>query len=310
MSTCGTHGASLWAAGADVPFKEIERAFQQTPAGAGQFPARALTATVVVISAHDRLLEAAGALDALAGTSALRVVLISGGDDPAPRARMCGQAIALEGLQPGFFNNAVAALRLSSLPTLVWWRGAPGDSLEGVAELSDRVVLDAEDPQDTWAQARRLFGRTAISDIRWTRLTRWRALMAHFFDIPEVRHAGGSFDRLEMAGADVYSMRLFAGWLSSALGWRGRVSIDMRELPGAAPLESVRLVEGGYELSLALAPSRACVQTTAKVRGREGATRTVALGDQGLTALIAEELRVRSRDLAFEQAVAALEELR
>jgi len=32
----------------------------------------------------------------------------------------------------------------------------------------------------------------------------------------------------------------------------------------------------------------------------------VSLGNQGLAALIGEELRIRSRDLAFERAVAAV----
>ena len=96
-------------------------------------------------------------------------------------------------MKPQFLNNAVAALRLSSLPTLVWWRGGSVDALEGVAELADRVVLDDDQPEATWARAVTLFEDSAFSDLRWARLTEWRALMAHFFDIPEVLAAAEIF---------------------------------------------------------------------------------------------------------------------
>ena len=52
-----------------------------------------------------------------------------------------------------YLNNAVAALRLSSLPTAVWWRGGNPEMLEGVANLADRMILDAEEPADVWARA-------------------------------------------------------------------------------------------------------------------------------------------------------------
>ena len=58
---------------------------------------------------------------------------------------------------------------------------------------------------------------------------------------------------------------------------------------------------------LQLASSGTCVKTAAHVEGHAGASRTVALGDQTLAALIAEELRIRSRDLAFERALVAAE---
>ena len=264
---------------------------------------------MIVVGAQDRLVEAAAALETLTAGS-VRAILISEGDDPAPPARVLGSAcaaVAFIGLTPGYFNNAVAALRLSSLPALVWWRGGREQSLEAVAELSDRLVLDVEDPQGVWAQAGRLFDRTAISDLRWTRLTRWRALMAHFFDIPDVRRAAPSFDRLEMAGDDLHAMRLFAGWLSSALGWRGQ--LDLREGPGTSTLTRVRLSGPDLALELAVAPSGRCVQTTVRADGRADVSRMVAPGDHSLPALLAEELRVRSRDLAFEHALQALPEV-
>ena len=95
--------------------------------------------------------------------------------------------VSIGGLRPEYVNNAIAGVRLSSLPTVVWWRGGRPEGLDGVATLADRVVLDAEDPWPLWARTPPLFEHTAFTDMRWARLTRWRAAMAHFFDLPEVR---------------------------------------------------------------------------------------------------------------------------
>ena len=296
----------LLPAGVEVPFAEMSKALDRLGTGKRKATARAQTATLVVIGAGPRLREAAVALERLTASAGVRAILISEGTNPSPPARVFEHVVALEGLRTEYLNNAVGTLRLSSLPTLVWWRGDSPDSLQGLAALADRLVLDVDDPTAVWPAVAGLLERTAVSDLRWTRLTRWRALMAHFFDIPEVRAVAGRFDRLEIAAGDVHAGRLFAGWLASCLDWQGRVAIDIEHVAGGSPIERVRLGGGAQQVTLEMAPSRECVETTARVEGHAGATRIVPLGDQSLAALIAEELRVRSRDIAFEQALAAL----
>ncbi len=51
-----------------------------------------------------------------------------------------------------------------------------------------------------------------------------------------------------------------------------------------------------------------CLETAVSVRGHTGVSRVVPLGAQSVTALLNEELRIRSRDIAFERAVHALVE--
>ena len=293
----------------EVPFAEIESALARLgQPSRGQAGPRALTATIVVIGPLERLFEAADALEQLSDRAGIRAILVSLGDDPAPSVRLAGHAVAIEGLTPEFVDNAVAALRLSSLPTLVWWRGGDALTLDAVARLADRLVLDVEDPEPGWRRVAALAEHTAVSDLRWTRLTRWRALMAHFFDVPEVLAMASSFQRLELAGSDRPTLRLFAGWVTSALK-NPRWSIDIRagavREPVQHPIERVRLSNGAQELLLCLAASATCVETAAHVEGHAGASRIVARGDQGLAALVAEELRIRSRDLAFERALAS-----
>jgi hypothetical protein len=291
--------------GVEVPFAEIERALGRAGVDDGKrAPGRALTATLVVVGPHARLAEAARAVEQLTDAG-VRPILISDGTNPAPTVRVLDHAIALQGLRPDYLNNAVAALRLSSLPTVVWWRGGAPEMVDGVASLADRLVLDDEEPGAVWARADLLAGRTATSDIRWARLTRWRALMAQFFDIPEVRHAAGSFDRLSIEGADRHAARLYAGWLSSSLGWTSPVAIDLRPGSAKAPIERIEFGNGSQALTLCLGASGRSVETAARVEGHTAVSRVVSLGAQSLAGLIGEELRIRSRDFAFERAVAA-----
>ena len=298
-------GEHLLPTGVEVSFADIESALSshssdETKRAAGM----ALTATIVVAGPSPRLVEAAKALSELTDVG-VRTVLISYGDNPEPAVRVLRQTVSLEGLPSKYLNNAVAALRLSSLPTLVWWRGGNADTLKGLAALSDRLVLDAEEPREVWTSVEILAEHTAVSDLRWTRLTRWRALMCHFFDIADVRAAASGFRRLRIEGSDLYAARLFAGWLASALQWGEGVAPDLREKPGASPIDLVVLGDGTQELTLRLAANQTCVESAARVQGLAPASRIVSLGDQGLAALLGEELRIRSRDLAFERAVAA-----
>ena len=292
-------GGRLLPDGVDASFAGIEPAMSATR----RTRPRALTATVVVIGTAARLQEPAGALANLGDDAGVRTILIAEGDSASPAVRVSEQAVALTGMTPRFLDNAVAALRLSSLPTLVWWRDGSPDALERLAHLADRLVLDVEDPSAVWPRVPALCRLAAVSDLRWTRLTRWRALMAHFFDVVEVSAA--TFRTLAIESADPFAARLFAGWMTSSLGWTDDVKIELRDSPRGAPLEQVRLAGDGQELTLALAPRGTCVRTAAQIEEHSRSSRSVSIGDQSLAGLVAEELRIRSHDTAFERAVAA-----
>lgn len=293
--------------GVELSFADINSTLGRRPEEQGNRPqGRALAATVVTVGPDARLNEAARALDRLRTHTAVRAILISVGNEANPVPRRAGDTVALSGLQPSFVNNAVAALRLSSLPTIVWWRGGrqPGVLLD-LAHLADRVVLDDEEPMSAWRRAVALFDKAAFSDLAWTRLTRWRTLMANFFDIPEVRAASPRFDRLRITGADPIAARLFAAWISASLHRSRAIETEIVAGASGACIEEIRFGDGEERLLLRLAPSGSCVQTSADVRGHRSTRRTVSLGDQSLTALMTEELAIRARDRAFEAAVHA-----
>lgn len=303
---------SLLPGGTDVPFSEIEATLARLVRDRRRRRAasRALTATVIVVGPSDRLGPCADAMEQLGVTGGVRSIFITEGAQPSPAARVTETSIVIAGLAPQFLNNAVAALRLSSLPALVWWRGGSIESLPDLADLADRLVLDTDAPDEVWTRATDLVEHTAMTDLRWTRLTRWRALLAHIFDLPQVRRAAASMTRLSVEAGDVPSARLFAGWLRSSLHWTDAVAIEIKPMKATdrQPLERAVLAGANLTITLQVRSTRTCLE--AVVAGVEASNRVVPCAEPTLAALLSEELAVRTRDLAFERALASAKEIR
>jgi hypothetical protein len=305
--------SGLLPGGQDVPFAEIEVTLARiVREGRKRPPARALTATVIVVGKPDRLIAAAEALEQLGESGGVRSILISEGEHTAPVARVTENAIAISGLSPRYLNNAVAALRLSSLPAVVWWRGGSVEALDDLADLADRLVLDTEDTDAGWARADTLFEHTALTDLRWTALTRWRACLAHLYDLPQISSQSQEIRTLTIDARDIASARLYAGWLRSRLTWGSEVAIEIRPVKtkGPTPLERVLLEGGGVSIVLEAHPARGCLEASVgRGSGADERSRIVPLGAGSLASRIGEELGVRTRDLAFEQALVAAREI-
>ena len=73
------------------------------------------------------------------------------GAQPEPVRTHRDRTVVLEGLVPHFLNNAVASLRLSSLPAVGWWRAPSQEGLLELCTLVDRLVLDVEEPANVWS---------------------------------------------------------------------------------------------------------------------------------------------------------------
>ncbi len=294
--------------GTEVPFTKIAEAMARRVCQDNvPTPMRALVATVVAVGPAERLGAAAAALQILGDAGTVRGILISEGNNPEPPARVAGNTVALHGLKPAYVNNAVGALRLSSLPTVVWWRGGRPDTLDSVAGLAERVILDDEDPEHVWERAVRLFDDTAFSDLRWARLTQCRALLAHCFDIPEVLAAASKFTRLQLRAADRMSAALFAAWLTSSMRFGKGFSVDIKSGDLDVPLQEIRLGgEGQQELVLRVSDGRGSMETSVAVPGHRDVSRLVPILDHSISGVLTAELRIRARDMAFERTVRTL----
>ena len=114
------------------------------------------------------------------------------------------------------------------------------------------------------------------------------------------------FRRLTIEAADPFAARLYAGWLRACLRWSSDVEIEITEGPrgsGRTPLSRVHLEGANVGITAAAGDRVECL--TAAVVGDDATARLVPLGEGALSALIGEELGVRTRDLAFERALAS-----
>ena len=262
---------------------------------------RALAATVVAVvpeGEHDPAVEALSRLHEIA---AVQPIVISLGTKPDAAREDHDGVVVFRGLLPRYLNNAVASLRLSSLPALGWWRVPLTDPLRELAVLVDRLVLDVPDPLELWRRVPAIAEVTAVSDLRWARLTRWRDLLAQYFDLPELRRFEAPFGKVSINGQDAATVSLFAGWLTSRMPGGAALELD-RRAEGSAALERVELVGEAGCVTLSLLPHTACLQTSIEGGARSSSTRIVPAGETRVEMLLRGELRIRSRDAAFEDA--------
>jgi glucose-6-phosphate dehydrogenase assembly protein OpcA len=133
--------------------------------------------------------------------------------------------------------SIVVALALPDLPTFVWWPGQPplaDKRFVRLAHAANRIVLDSLDFQRCGTNLIRVHDlcrvmgeRCALSDLNWARLTPWRSMVSQLFDIPDCRWALDKISKVRLvfghhsAGrVNAAQAMLFAGWLTSRLGWR------------------------------------------------------------------------------------------
>ncbi len=262
---------------------------------------RALAATVVAVVREGEHGTAVEALSRLHEMAAVQPIVISLGARRDARREDHDGVVVFRELLPRYLNNAVASLRLSSLPAMGWWRVPAADLLGELAGLVDRLVLDAPEPMPLWRRVPEIAKVTAVSDLRWARLTRWRDLLAQYFDLPEVRRLKAPFDTVSITGQDAASVNLFAGWLRSRMPGGSTLKID-RRTDGSSPLARVELTGEAGCVTLSLLPHQSCLQTSIEGGPQAASTRIVPADEARLEALLRGELRIRSRDIAFEDA--------
>ena len=148
---------------------------------------------------------------------------------PGSGRSICSEIIALElqGTRAKAPASIVEPLLISDLPVFIRWRGEPpwgSPELDQLVRVVDRLVVDSTEWDDLPYPYRRLvelFDRTAVSDIAWSRTSRWRALLASLWpgiaDVASIRVHG------TQAQAN-----LLEGWLRSRLG-RDDIALEIDE---------------------------------------------------------------------------------
>lgn len=235
-----------------------------------------------------------------------RILVIGDGNGPArldARLRVGGEVpgdiieLTFRGDLRQHRASAVLPLLLPDSPVVAWWPGAapavPGE--DPIGRLAKRRITDAvgsPDPIPTLVERAHSLAPGDI-DLVWTRLTRWRGLLAAAVEqYPSpIRHTTVWATPGNAAG------ELLAAWLESRLG----IPTELSAQRGDYGIMGVELGTEAGEIRLTRTDGSMATFSAPGVPGR-----LVALPRRDLNALITEELRRLEDDSAYSAAMTTL----
>jgi glucose-6-phosphate dehydrogenase assembly protein OpcA len=205
--------------------------------------------------------------------------------------------IRMHGPLAGHPASVVRPLLLPDSPVVIWWPGrAPANiSDDELAGLAVRRVTDAAAAKRPVAELKtRAAGyHPGDTDLSWTRLTRWRALLAASLDQYPARISAASVE----AERNSPSADLLAAWLQSCL----QVKVS-RKVTGGPGLTAVRMTTAAGDIAITRSDG---LLASYAVPGQP--ERLVALKRRETTDLITEELRRMDDDDVYAHALMALQ---
>ena len=192
--------------------------------------------------------------------------------------------------------SVVTPLLLADSPVVAWWPNeAPDDpATDPLGRLAQRRITDcAAMPRgrSTALAQQARHHSPGNTDLAWTRLTPWRALLAAGLDQHPVRITGATVE----AATPNPSADLLAAWLSSRL----QVPVEQRRTKGPG-ITAVWLHSSHGVLGLDRPDGRVATFT---IPGE--ADRPVALQRRNTAELLAEELRRLDNDDVYQETVLA-----
>ena len=212
------------------------------------------------------------------------------------------EVIVLRGYGPLAADEAGAAmvmpLLLPDAPVVAWWPAeAPAvPAQDAVGRLAQRRITDAlstKNPMKAFEQ-RRAHHVAGDTDLTWTRLTSWRALLATALDHPPHEPVTAAVVSGEAVSP---STELMAGWLAARLEVRVKRS-RAEQGPG---LVSVRLDRASGPVELVRSDGK-----VGSLRQPGQPERLVALARRSVPDCLSEELRRLDADEIYASALAGI----
>ncbi|MDN5804754.1 MAG: glucose-6-phosphate dehydrogenase assembly protein OpcA [Microlunatus sp.] len=192
--------------------------------------------------------------------------------------------------------SVVRPLLLPDSPVVIWWPGrAPAQiSDDELAVLALRRITDAAASRRPLAElkARAADYQPGDTDLSWTRLTRWRALLAAALDQYPARIRGAAVE----AERGSPSADLLSAWLQSRL----KVKVSRKHTPGPG-LTAVRMTTAAGDIAITRSDG---LLASYAVPGQP--ERLVALKRRDTTDLITEELRRMDDDDVYAYVLQSL----
>jgi glucose-6-phosphate dehydrogenase assembly protein OpcA len=203
--------------------------------------------------------------------------------------------------------SVVLPLAAPDLPVIVWSRSARLFEMPpfgAIARMATKVVVDSAKFADP-KRALRLLAETArsgvpLGDLAWTRLTRWREMLARLFENRDYLAKLARISSVRVAcNAEFSTAAWYMGaWIGDALRDAGvSAKIVVGAGPGPAPL-SLELAGGGFRVALERQQDRLVVAV-------DDAKSCTNLPQPSDYLLMREELGIVGRDAVFERALAS-----
>ena len=269
-------------------------------------PAQGMVLTLIIVCDES---EFANALEAsiVAGRehpSRILLVVTAAGRDAALDAEVrIGEGtpgevvvIRMRGAVAAHPASVIRPLLLPDSPVVIWWPGkAPGNRAgDELAQLAMRRMTDAAaSPRPLTALRSRAREYTpGDTDLSWTRLTPWRALLAAALDQYPAKIRSISIE----SERNNPSADLLAAWLRFQL----KVGVSRKTSDGPG-LTAVRMGTAAGDIAITRPDGLLASYT---VPGQP--ERLVALKRRSFTELISEELRRMDPDLIYERTVKSL----
>lgn len=194
-------------------------------------------------------------------------------------------------------DSIVMPFLLPDTPVVAWWpRGAPHlPAQDEVGRLAIRRITDAtfaDDPMAT-IKARRDSYSSGDSDLAWSRITYWRALLTAALDEPPFEPV----ESVTVSGIrDEPALDVLAGWLAA------RLNCPVRRLVGELRVELNRP-------TVSIAINRPQTGNTATISRTGEPDKKVALSRRETQDCLAEDLRRLDPDEIYEEALIGLEKV-
>ena len=204
--------------------------------------------------------------------------------------------VRMRGAVASHSASVIRPLLLPDSPVVIWWPGkSPADlSSDDLAKLAVRRLTDAAQAgrPGTALQSRAENYLPGDTDLAWTRLTPWRALLAASLD----QYPAKIKSVVVEAERGTPSADLLAAWLRAGL------KVDVKRKVSDGPgITAVRMNTAAGDIAITRPDGLLASYT---VPGQP--ERLVALKRRGVSELITEELRRMDADQVFERTVKTL----
>lgn len=267
--------------------------------------------TLVIAPTTEALLEESiEAANAASREHPCRVVVVAPGDRLADEARLDAQVrvgrdaganevvcLRLSGPLAGHASSVVMPFLLPDTPVVTWWPDVAPDvpADDPLGKLAIRRITDATNGTDPLATIKgRLRGYTpGDTDLAWSRITYWRALLTSAVDLPPHEPITSAL----VSGLSTEpALDLLAGWLAH------RIDGPVRRAVGELKVE---LVRDGETITL----SRPQDGVTARLTRTAQPEALVPLARRETRECLAEDMRRLDADEIYFEALQGIEKV-